>query len=234
MSESSDLVLGIDEAGRGPILGPLVMAAVALRPRRSAALTRAGVMDSKRFGAGKDAHAARRDFLPHILAAASHVAVCVIDVATVDRYTRRGGLNRLEQERASLLIARAPDARRIVADGARLFAPLKARHAHVDALDSAEDQHVAVAAASILAKVRRDEIFGKIAQRYRPAFGSLRGNGYVNAGTTEFLRAYIERHRALPPEGRRSWPWEFARDLLGDDYDVWAGLPDNAPQLPLL
>src|SRR5207245_1681122 len=82
---------------------------------------------------------------------------------------------------------------------------------------------------------RRDELFGKIAARYRPAFGELvdRGGGYVNAFTRAFLRAYIERHAAIPPEARRSWPWSFAADLLGDDFDPFDGIPDDAPQLAL-
>ena len=60
-----ELILGIDEAGRGPLLGPMVMACVALRPRKAAALTRAGVCDSKRF-AGPDAHAQRSALVPRI------------------------------------------------------------------------------------------------------------------------------------------------------------------------
>src|SRR5256885_7133794 len=83
--DDSELTLGIDEAGRGPILGPMVMAAVALRPRKAAALTRAGVMDSKRVGAGGGAHAARRELGPRILAAASHLAIPVVDVSQIDR-----------------------------------------------------------------------------------------------------------------------------------------------------
>ena len=117
----TDLVLGLDEAGRGPILGPMVMAAVALRPARAAALTRAGVMDSKRFGAGEDAHAARRALVPRIFEAAAWLTVSVVDVAEVDRYTRRGLLNRLEQERAAGFIRAAPPCKRVVCDGARLF-----------------------------------------------------------------------------------------------------------------
>jgi ribonuclease HII len=124
--------------------------------------------------------------------------------------------------------------RRIVADGHTLFKPLCARHAHLDALDRAEERHVAVAAASIVAKVRRDELFHTIAARYRHTFGEVRGNGYVNAATRAFLRAYIEHHRGLPPEGRRSWPWHFARDLLGEGFDPLAELgPDGgANDLP--
>jgi ribonuclease HII len=229
-----ELILGIDEAGRGPILGPMVMACVALRPRKAAALTRAGVTDSKRF-TGPDAHAARLALVPRILDAADHAAVVIVDVAEIDRRCRENGLNRLEQERAELLIGRAPQCRRIVCDGERLFAPLKARHAHLEALDQGESQHAAVAAASVLAKVRRDQLWAKICLRYAPEFGELvaHGGGYTNAATHAFLRAYIKRHRRIPPEARRSWPWEFARDLLGKKFDPWSDVPDDRPQLGL-
>src|SRR5437763_334566 len=51
------ITLGIDEAGRGPSVGPMTMAAVALDSRNAAALTRAGLCDSKSYGAGDEAHA---------------------------------------------------------------------------------------------------------------------------------------------------------------------------------
>ena len=230
-----ELILGIDEAGRGPILGPMVMACVALRPRKAAGLTRAGVTDSKAF-TGDKAHQERLRLLPRILEAADHVALMVVDVAEIDRRCRDNGLNRLEQERAAHMIERAPTARRIVCDGERLFRPLQARWPHLEALDHGELQHAAVAAASIVAKVRRDQLWIKICRRYAPDFGDElvgAGGGYVNAPTRAFLRAYIARHRRLPPEGRRSWPWEFARDLLGDAFDPWWDVPDDGPQLGL-
>lgn len=230
-----ELILGIDEAGRGPILGPMVMACVALRPRKAAALTRAGVTDSKAF-TGLRAHEERQRLIPRILDAADHVAITVIDVAEIDRRCRDNGLNRLEQERAGFMIERAPAARRIVCDGKKMFRPLAARWPHLEALDHGELKHAAVAAASIVAKVRRDEIFAKICRRYAPEFGDElvgAGGGYCNAPTRAFLRAYIERHRRLPPEARRSWPWDFARDLLGKTFDPWWDVPDDRPQLSL-
>src|SRR5436305_10587911 len=118
-----ELILGIDEAGRGPIMGPMVMACVALRPRKAAALTRSGVTDSKAF-AGLNAHEERQRLIPKILECADHIAVMVVDVAEIDRRCRENGLNRLEQERAAYMIERAPVARRIVCDGERLFRPL--------------------------------------------------------------------------------------------------------------
>jgi len=230
-----ELILGIDEAGRGPILGPMVMACVALRPRKAAALTRSGVTDSKAF-AGVNAHEERLRLVPKILECADHVAVMVIDVDEIDRRCRDNGLNRLEQERAEYMIHRAPLARRIVCDGEKLFRPLQARWPQLEALDRGELKHAAVAAASIVAKVRRDELWGKICRRYAPEFGDEivgAGGGYCNAPTRAFLRAYIKRYKKLPPEARRSWPWDFARDLLGKRFDPWWDVPDDRPQLTL-
>jgi ribonuclease HII len=230
-----ELILGIDEAGRGPILGPMVMACVALRPRKAAALTRSGVTDSKAF-AGLNAHDERQRLIPKIFECADHVAVMVVDVDEIDRRCRENGLNRLEQERAGYMIERAPHARRIVCDGEKLFRPLQARWPQLEALDRGELKHAAVAAASIVAKVRRDQLWGKICRRYAPEFGDElvgAGGGYCNAPTRAFLRAYIKRYKKLPPEGRRSWPWEFARDLLGKRFDPWWDVPDDRPQLAL-
>ncbi len=220
-----ELVLGIDEAGRGPIIGPLVMAAVALRPTAARKLTRLGVTDSKGF-AGRDAHEARSSLVPFIHECADFFSVQVIDVRTVDHYCRGNGLNRLERLFAHRMIAAAPVCKRIVCDGHRLFAPLGAHHPRLEARDGGELVHAAVAAASILAKVRRDTLWHKIAQRYTRAFGEHvhRGGGYTNAATHRFLRSYVEVHRAPPPEARRSWPWDFAHDLLGAAWDRWGGI----------
>jgi ribonuclease HII len=210
------------------------MASVALTPRRAAALTRAGVCDSKAFGAGKDAHGARAALVPRILDAAEAVAIVVIDVSEVDCWARRGDLNRLEQRHADGLLRRLPVADRIIADGRKLFRPLVQAWPQLRAVDFGEQAHASVAAASILAKVRRDELWLRIQSRYRHEFGEVDGMGYVNPATKRFLRAYIERHRALPPEARRSWPWQFALDLLPKGYDPLGEVPDDGTQLALL
>ena len=207
--------LGIDEAGRGPILGPLVLGAVLLDETGCRILQKHGVTDSKRFQ-GASAHARRSALVPVIRQAAIHCEVAVVDVRVVDRYCDEGGLNRLEREIAERLIVRAPGADRIVCDGARLFGPLASRYPQLEAHDKAESLHVAVAAASILAKVRRDELWHVIAARYAAEFGeeTSAGGGYLNPRTRAFLRAYVDRHGRPPPEGRLSWPWTFVADLL--------------------
>ena len=221
--------LGLDEAGRGPVLGPLVMAGVVLRARRAAGLTRAGVMDSKSFGSGEDAHRHRSELLERILEVAESVVVRVVDVAEIDRRVLVRELNVLEREHAAVIIERSAPAHKILADGVKLFKPLAARFPTLVARDRAESAHVAVAAASIAAKVRRDELFACIAQRYEPEFGKLTGGGYENPATQRFLRAYVERYGRLPPEARRSWSWDSA-DYLPRGYVPRAEIPAG-PQL---
>jgi ribonuclease HII len=217
--------LGIDEAGRGPVLGPLVMAGVCLRPRAAAALTRAGVTDSKVFGAGEDAHAMRCELAERVREAAESVVVHVIEVHEIDRRVRLHELNVLEREHAAVIIRRSAPAKRIIADGKKLFAPLRLHFEAVEARDNAEAYHVAVAAASVVAKARRDELFHCIARRYEPEFGPIAGGGYENAGTQRFLREYLARYGRLPPEARRSWSYNTLAAHLPRGFDPLADLP---------
>ena len=70
--------LGIDEAGRGPAVGPMVMAAVAIDSRSAAALTRRGLTDSKTYGAGEDAHAIRSELATEVRKRALFVDTIVV------------------------------------------------------------------------------------------------------------------------------------------------------------
>ena len=191
----------------------MVLAVVGLDSAAARALTRLGLRDSKAFGGGR----AREDRLAcadRIRAVACYVAVSVVEVDTIDRRVACGELNALEREVAAALLDGAPAHDRIVADGHTLFHALTARFPRLVAHDRGESVHAAVAAASVIAKTRRDELFAVIQGRYRSAFGAIHGGGYVNDGTRRFLRAYAERHGALPPEARRSWPHPYVADLL--------------------
>jgi ribonuclease HII len=218
------LILGIDEAGRGPGIGPMVLAAVALDEPVEALLAQAGVQDSKVFGSGIPGRQARARLDALIRTHAPYVSIEICDVAEVDSYVARSALNQLERERASLLIRRAPTCARIIADGRTLFSPLTAEFAHLEAVDRAESAHTAVAAASICAKALRDELFEAIALRYLPEFGALRGGGYVNPATVAFVAEYVRRHGQLPPEARKSWPWRGVPGLC-DDHVTATALP---------
>ncbi len=229
------VTMGIDEAGRGPAVGPMVMAAVCLDTRAAASLTRAGLRDSKSYGAGAEARAARAEMAERVRRTARFVAVQVVDVCEIDRRVARGELNVLERELAEQMIGLAPPVDRIMADGATLFGALAVRHPHLQARDRAEERHAAVAAASVVAKDRRDALYDRICARYRAELGEIIGGGYVNDGTRRFLRAYAERHGRLPPEARRSWPHPYLRDILGDACTGFGDLPDElVGQIPLL
>lgn len=208
------LTIGIDEAGRGPAIGPLVMAVVALDTGAARALSRAGLTDSKAFGAGEAACARRADLAAQVRARATFVAVEVVAVDVIDARVANGELNALEREVAVRLLTDAPRADRIIADGHRMFAPLVPHVPRLEARDGAEALHAAVAAASVIAKDLRDRAFAEICARYAPEFGVIRGGGYVNDATRAFLRAYATRYRCLPPEARRSWPHPYVADLV--------------------
>jgi ribonuclease HII len=208
------LVYGIDEAGRGPILGPMALAVVALDPVGTATLTELGVQDSKRFGAGEKAQEARATLALQIQQHAVAFAVELVDVGVIDEHTFRGRLNHLERDVAARLLGRLTCARDalIYADGARLFAPMRLHWSRLEAHDNGESVHVSVAAASILAKHARDSAFAQIGQRYAPEFGKITGGGYLNAATRRFLDAYKGVHGCLPPEARKSWGAEKLPD----------------------
>jgi len=200
-------VYGVDEAGRGPILGPMAIAVVGLRRGDTISLGRRGVADSKSFGAGPEAVARRAELAAIIRERASYFAVRLVSVETIDEFTSRGRLNELERIVALELLAQlaVPGDARVICDGATMFAPLRTPYPNLEAVDRGESAHLCVAAASILAKDARDRAFSEIAQRYAPEFGPIRGGGYLNAATYRFLEDYRLRFGGLPPEARKSW-----------------------------
>src|SRR5437763_2212261 len=210
------LTLGIDEAGRGPAIGPMVMAAVAIDSRTAASLTRKGLRDSKAYGAGPDAHAIRSELAAEIRLRAVFIATIEVEHTEIDERVCRNELNVLERELAVKLIDKAPSCDKIIADGKRMFSALALRYTQFVSVDHAEDHHAAVAAASVVAKVIRDDRFNAIRARYEPELGPITGGGYANAATRRWLRAYAERYRRLPDEARRTWPYPHLVDLIGD------------------
>jgi ribonuclease HII len=216
------LTLGIDEAGRGPAIGPMVMAAVALDSKAAAALTRKGLCDSKAYGAGDDAHALRKELAAEVRARAKFIIHVEVEHTEIDQRVCRGELNVLEREVATKMIEQAPPCDKIIADGKRMFAALAVRFTQFVSCDRAEEAHASVAAASVVAKVIRDDRFNAIRARYEPELGPISGGGYANAATRKWLRAYVERYGKLPEEARLSWPYPHLEDLLGTSRPLQA------------
>lgn len=203
----ASLEVGVDEAGRGAVLGPMVMAACALSPGSASALEALGVADSKSFGAPGRAQAKRAALAGEIRLLAEWWTLRVVPVAAIDAAVARRGLNALERQVAEGLLAEAPVWARLVLDGVRLFQPLASRLPRAEARNRAETTCLSVAAASILAKAERDRLFAVIRSGYEARFGPLRGEGYPNLATGRFLESYLQAEGDLPPETRRSWAW---------------------------
>ncbi len=169
------LVCGVDEAGRGPIAGPVCAAAVILDPARPVA----GIRDSKLLTER------RRDALaPQIMRSARAWAVAFASVEEIDE------LNILQ---ATLLAMRRavegldPRPGLALVDGNRVpMLPCEAR-----AIVGGDRSYEAIAAASILAKTERDAEMRRLHARF-PAYGLDRHKGYP---TAEHLRL-LERHGA--------------------------------------
>jgi ribonuclease HII len=156
------LTAGVDEAGRGPLAGPVVVAAVILDPARRIR----GLADSKVLTA------ARRETLDaRIRERAIAFSVIAVDVAEIDQYNifqaTMLGMNRA-------LAALMPAPMLALIDGNHLPKNMQcAAHAIVDG-DALEP---AISAASILAKVARDRIMCELDTRY-PGYGFARHKGY--------------------------------------------------------
>ncbi len=204
---STSRCFGVDEAGRGPVLGPMVLAVVGLDPQGEATLVDLGVADSKAFGSGPRAKARRQALAVEVRRVAVWSATRIATPEVIDARVARGELNALERELAAEMLESAPltSSDTIICDGARLFSPLQQKFAGLQALDKAESKSTSVAAASILAKVLRDAAFEEIAGRYENSYGPLKGGGYPNAATNAFLDWHVTTFGALPPETRKSW-----------------------------
>ncbi len=204
-------VYGVDEAGRGPWLGPMAIAVVLVDAASVRALEKLGVQDSKRFGSSARGKAQRAELAEQIEQCVVDYRCALVSVDEIDRYTFRGQLNHLERVVVARLLGddelKADRDARIICDGARLFSPMKREYPGLVAVDKGESAHVSVAAASVLAKHARDAAFAAIAEKYAAEFGPITGGGYVNKATRAFLEAYQARHGkgVLPPEARKSW-----------------------------
>jgi ribonuclease HII len=156
------LTAGVDEAGRGPLAGPVVVAAVILDPARRIN----GLRDSKVLTA------ARREALDErIRARAVAFSVVAIDVGDIDRLNIFHA-TMLGMSRALAALLPAPEL--ALVDGNRLPKSLCCpAHAIVDG-DALEP---AISAASILAKVARDRMMVELDRRF-PGYGFAQHKGY--------------------------------------------------------
>ncbi len=170
-------IAGIDEAGRGPLAGPVVAAAVVFRDGAHPT----GIDDSKRLTC------AERERLFAEIMAVGEVAIASASAGEIDHYNIRGA-TLLAMRRALTALPALPC--HALIDGRDVPPGLTCEGTAVIGGDGVS---VSIAAASILAKVTRDRIMQRACKRF-PAYGFSRHMGY---GTPEHLRA-IARHGPSP------------------------------------
>lgn len=194
-------ILGIDEAGRGPVIGPMVLAGVLMNEGQAEKLSELGVKDSKQLSRSR-----RSSLASEIVTVASEVRLLAIPPSELD-----GSLTEIELEGMAQLI-RALEPTVVYLDApvppsgiARYVSALCARvgdhELEVIAENKADERYPVVSAASILAKVQRDQLVCDLKAKY----GDF-GWGYPSERKTKtFLENWYAAHGAFPDCVRQRW-----------------------------
>ena len=197
-------IAGIDEAGRGPVIGPLVIAGVVIDTSQLDVLKEWGVKDSKQLTPKR-----REELEQCISQLAQFVEVLEIPAREIDtERQKKRSLNVLEAEWMANVLNRLSydiayvDASDVNAERygsmilAHLIKPRKVVSEH-----KADSSHLVVSAASIVAKVRRDQRIHEFHQVY----GDF-GSGYPHdPKTRQFLVDWIKTYGSYPDIVRKSW-----------------------------
>jgi ribonuclease HII len=201
------LVAGVDEAGRGCVIGPLVIAGFLVKEEDLPILTQLGVKDSKLLSPRK-----REALLVELMRIAERNQIIKLKPKEIDAAVKSGRkLHKLNRLEAQIM--------------ARIINALEPNEAYVDAADVLEDRfkhHIqedlkvkakiisrhkadkifpVVSAASIIAKVERDREIAAL----KATFGDF-GSGYLtDKKTMVFLKQWMQNHVEYPDCVRKSW-----------------------------
>jgi len=196
-------ILGIDEAGRGAVIGPMMIGGVLAEEKDIAKLERIGVKDSKLLTPRQ-----RERLSPLIKRIAKDYIVLKVSAKEIDKSRKRINLNRIEAEKMAQII------KAMKADEAYVDAPqvstqkfkaiLKAlakNKTEIICENYADLKYPIVGAASIIAKVERDKEIEKIKRKVKYDFGV----GYSHdQRTIKFLKNLLEKGK-YPDFVRKSW-----------------------------
>ena len=199
---------GVDEAGRGSVMGPLVVGAVYVED--DAFLKDIGVRDSKKL-----TPKSREWMYDRIVSEASDYAIVIASAADVDERRAKMSLNDVELEMFREAVSKIP-VTRVYADcpdvNEMAFSSalsIRLNNITVIGRHKADDTYPVVSAASIIAKVTRDRMIEDISKE----FGVDIGSGYPSdQKTMDFIKGWIRKTGVSPKHTRNSW--EPVRKLL--------------------
>jgi len=201
------LISGVDEAGRGPVIGPLVIAGVSIDANNLPKLVDLGVKDSKLLSPQR-----RETLSSQIKKLALNYHIVLLSPAEIDRVVeskrKLHKLNRLEaQAMARVIAVLMPDV--VYVDASDILADRFGDHIaenlsfspKIISEHKADVKYPIVSAASILAKVERDKVISQLQKKH----GNI-GCGYPSdSNTIKFLEDWIRNFGSYPDFVRKSW-----------------------------
>jgi len=194
-------ICGIDDAGRGPMLGPLVIAGISLDKKKLRKLTALGVKDSKKLSPKL-----RESLYKKIIDIVDDYYVAKISPRSIDASVKKHCLNGLEAKYMAKVVSKLnPDVSyvdscdvnptRFGKEISRLSDNHKIKSYH-----RADSRFVVVSAASILAKVTRDRAIARLRKEHNL------GSGYPSDSVTvKFVTKYYKKNHEMPSFVRKSW-----------------------------
>lgn len=202
-------VCGVDEAGRGPVIGPLVVASFSISEDKLNQIESLEVKDSKKLSAKR-----RKELFSELINLSGNYFFRILNPTFLNDEMKKYTLNEIELHafKDAIIGLKVPIIRAICdscdVDTNRFSRNLKESlgdefsSCDVVASHKAEDKYPIVAAASILAKVKRDELIKKIEEDAGVSFGS----GYPSdPKTISFLEDYYKFHNRFPDFVRTEW-----------------------------
>jgi len=200
------MISGADEAGRGPVLGPLVVAGVTFHDDKE--LIKNKIRDSKKLSPR------RRNILEKFIKEiAVKYEILVIPAKDIDDMRKVMTLNEIETNAFSRVIKKLRpeicyvDSADVKEDRFRddIMSNITFK-TEIISKHKADDIYPVVGAASILAKTRRDAEVKIIAEKLEKRLRMPLGSGYpADPITRKFLYAWYDKYGSLPPHTRSSW-----------------------------
>lgn len=205
------MIAGIDEAGKGPVLGPMCVAGLLVDENKIDSIVKMGVKDSKKLTPKK-----REALSVEIRKLADKIFILEVSPGQIDGLRKVMTMNEimvacyvkvLEELRPESAFVDAAD---VIAN--RFGENIKKKYSgdlNITSEHNADDKYPIVSAASILAKVRRDELVRNVGKN----IGIEIGSGYpADPKTIRFLEDWVREHGTLPDFARSSW--ETSKNIL--------------------
>ena len=194
------LVCGVDDAGRGSVLGPLVIAGIVIKQTKINQLKKQGIRDSKKL-----TPLARERLYKIIINIVDNYYVARISPKIIDKSVFNHSLNHLEAQYMAKVISKLSPSVAFVDScdvNPRRFGKEISKltsHSKIKSYHHADSKFVVVSAASILAKVSRDRAITRLRKKYTV------GSGYPSDPKTKaFIKKSIKRNMPLTFI-RKSW-----------------------------